>query len=256
MAVLTRLEPPILRVTLDRPKANAFDQTQLDDLTEAFRRVAAVDGGRVVLLDAEGETAFSAGADLGAVGPLAEPDGLSRWTAQAHALLDHIASLPIPVIAVIRRPAVGGGFELALACHLRVMSQTAHLALPEIKLGYLPSWAAVERLVPLVGLGLTTDLLLTGRKLFAEEALARGIVHRVADDADRAARELAETLARLPPLAVRAALEQVAGAARREPRESLRSRELVDLEKLVRTEDTVEGVMAFFEKRAPTFQGK
>lgn len=256
MAVHLDPSPPIARLTLSRPKANAFDQAQLDALGDAVERAGAVEGMRVLLLDAEGDVAFSAGADLGGVGPLAEPDGLARWTAQAQAVLDRLASFPVPVIAVLRRPAAGGGFELALACHFRVMARDAHLSLPEIRRGYLPSWAAVERLVPLVGASVTRDMLLTGRRMSADEALARGLVHRVADDADVAARALAEELAALPPLAISAGLEQVARVARGEPGDRIRARELEDLERLVRTEDTVEGVLAFFEKRSPVFKGR
>lgn len=256
VTIRSELEAPLLTLTLDRPKANAFDQAQLDALEQAFRQARDTAGVSVVILRGAGDRAFSAGADMGAVGPLAEPDGLSRWTAQARAVLDGIRDLPVPVIAAIQHPAVGGGFELALACHLRVMSQNAHLALPEIQRGYLPSWGALERLAPLAGPGIALDMLLTGRRVPAEEALARGLVHRVVDDAEAGARELAEHIASLPPLAVRAALSQMAGAARGDDVARIRERELADLEKLVRTEDTVEGVLAFFEKRKPRFKGR
>ena len=256
MTVHEALDPPILSLTLDRPKANAFDVDQVAALTGALERAAAVDGARVLVIKGAGDVSFSAGADMSATGPLAAPGGLEEWTKNAHAFLDRIASFPVPVIAAMRRPAVGGGFELALACHLRVLAKGAHVAIPEIHRGYLPSWAALERLVPLGGMALAADMLLTGRRVPADEALSRGVVHRVVDDAEAAAYELAELIAELPPLAVRAALDQLRGVEAGESRAAVRSRELADLERLVRTEDTVEGVLAFFEKRKPRFKGK
>jgi enoyl-CoA hydratase len=255
VAVVVDVAPPLVTLTLDRPKANAFDQDQLDALEAAVEQAASAPDVRVVILKGAGDVAFSSGADLGALGPLAEPAGLGRWTAQARRVLDRIAELPRPVIAALRRPAVGGGFELALACHFRVMGRSAHVALPEVRRGYLPSWGGLERLAPLVGLGSALELLATGRRVEADEALSRGIVQRVAVDADDAAVDLGRELAELPPLALAAAIGQVSGISRAESRADVRARELADLERLVRTEDTVEGVLAFFEKRAPRFKG-
>ncbi len=255
MAVFVEAAGPVAEIVMDRPKANAFDVEQVAALTAAFDDVRRRDDVRAVVLRARGEVAFSAGADLSSSGPLSSPGGLAGWTANAHRMLDAIADFRVPVVAALRRPAVGGGFEVALACHFRVLGAGAHVALPEIHRGYLPSWAAVERLAPLVGASVALDLLVTGRRVEPDEALRLGLVQRVSDDAEGAARELALSLAQLPPLAVAAALDQVRGIASGDARGVVRAREIADLERLVATGDTMEGILAFFQKRTPTFKG-
>lgn len=263
MTVHCESEGFIATITLDRPPVNAFDGPQLEALASAVDQALAVPGARAVVLRASGERSFSAGADLKAVTVIAQGHGLGSWTELAHSTLDKIETARIPFVAALELPAVGGGFELALACHFRVISAGAYVALPEVDRGYLPSWGAVERLRRLVGVGVLMDLVLTGRQVPASEALELGLVHRVASDSSdssgssgalKAANALAARLAELPPLAVTAALGQVALLER--PRAELRRQEYADLERLLQTHDTMEGLLAFFEKRTPRFQGR
>ncbi len=253
MTVRCESEGFLVTITLDRPPVNAFDGPQLEALAGAVDEALAVPEARAVLVRAAGQRSFSAGADLKSVTMIAQEHGMEAWIGLAHSTLDKIEKAPIPFVAALELPAVGGGFELALACDFRVMSTEAHVALPEVDRGYLPSWGAIERLRRLVGVGVVTDLVVTGRQIGAAEALQLGLVHRVATDALVEATALARRLAELPPLAVRAALAQVALLDR--PRAELREQEYSDLERLLKTEDTMEGLMAFFEKRPPRFRG-
>ncbi len=244
----------LVTLTLDRPPVNAFDGPQLEALSAAVDQALAVPEARVVLVRAAGDRSFSAGADLKAVTVIAQDSGLAGWIGLAHSTLDKIEASPIPFVVALERPAVGGGFELSLACHFRVMSTCAYVALPEVDRGYLPSWGAVERLRRIVGTGIVTDLVVTGRQVGAAEALQLGLVHRVAPDALAEATALAGRLAELPPLAVGAALGQIGLLDKARP--EVQEREYADLERLLQTQDTMEGLMAFFEKRPPRFQGR
>ncbi len=214
MTVRAELTPPILILSLDRPKANAFDQAQLDALASAVEEAEAVDGARALVIRATQETRTARAPSTG-VRPFRWARRIRALDGLAHATLDRIAGFPVPVIAALQRPAVGGGFELALACHLRVMGRDAHLSLPEIHRGYLPSWAGLERLVPLVGLGLAADLVLTGRRVRRTKRWREGWSTQVADGHRAPLRAGAGQgrSRKLPPLAVRAAMGQLKGAS-------------------------------------------
>ena len=166
-------------------------------------------------------------------------------------------ALPLPVIAAVNGYALGGGCELALACHLRVAADTAVLGLPEVTLGVIPGYGGTQRLPRLIGPGRALDLILTGRMVKAPEALELGLVNRVVPAAEltAAVAALAEKLMAVGPLAQRAALEAVRGGLQGSLAEGLRlEAQLFGL--LCGTADMAEGTAAFLEKRKPAFSGK
>jgi enoyl-CoA hydratase len=163
----------------------------------------------------------------------------------------------VPVIAAVNGVAAGGGFELALACHLRVATHHATFTLPETKLGLLPAYGGTQRLARSVGTGRALAAMLAGDSVSADEALRLGIVNRVAerDQLLTEAESLAREVSAHAPLAVRACLEAVTRAARTTLAEGL-ALEAELFARLFSTEDVREGTRAFLEKRAPVFKGK
>ncbi|MDQ3746321.1 MAG: enoyl-CoA hydratase-related protein, partial [Acidobacteriota bacterium] len=165
---------------------------------------------------------------------------------------------PVPVIAAVNGLALGGGCELALACHLRVAASDAHFSLPETRLGAVPAYGGTRRLAHAVGRGRALAAMLAGEEIGADEALRLGLVNRVAaperllDEAEALARAVIDTSA---PLAVRACLEAVTRGARLSFDEALKLEAELFAE-LFSTEDVREGTRAFLEKRKPEFKGK
>jgi enoyl-CoA hydratase len=244
-------------LTIDRPQAlNAIDRETLGEIGAALDRLAADPAVRVVVVRGRGNRAFAAGADIG------ELSGLGEAAAQALALegqrvFDRIESFPKPVIAALNGFALVAGCVLAMACTLRVASDSAVLGQTEVRLGLFPGYGGTQRLPRLVGRGRALDLLVTGRHLAAEEAWRIGLVDRVvaAGDLDQEVRDLADGIARNAPLAVAACLEAVERGLSRDQAAGLEIEARL-FGKCFGTSDMKEGTRAFLEKREATFKGE
>lgn len=232
-------------LTLDRSPVNALNRALIDATGAAVADAASDHAVRAVVLYG-GRRAFSAGADLHELNGMA-PEARRAWIERGARLCDQIAALDKPSVAAIEGHCLGGGLELAMACHLRVSAVTAQLGQPEVKLGILPGFGGTRRLPWLVPPGVAAELLLTGEPISAERAFALGLVNRVAPSggALEAALDLAELLAARSPQAVGAILRVLRGAAA----------ELDAITTALAAPDGQEGIAAFLEKRAPRFGG-
>lgn len=247
----------IATVTLNRPKVlNALNAATFSDLHDAFVSLAADDAVRVILITGAGERAFAAGADIN---ELAATNGITgkELSLRGQAVFNLIEGCGKPVIACINGFALGGGCELALACALRLASESARLGQPEVKLGLLPGYGGSQRLPRLIGKGAALQLLLTGEIIDAQEALRLGLVNEVlpADRLLPRALELAQSIAAVAPLAVQQCLEAVHHGYDLPLGDALHlEASLFGL--LCGTEDKAEGTQAFLAKRKAEWKGR
>ena len=243
-------------VTVNRPKAlNALNVATVIEMGEVFHRLAADRGVRVVILTGAGEKSFVAGADIQEIRDLDLISG-KEFAARGIALYSFIEKMRVPVIAAVNGYALGGGCELAMACHIRLASENAKFGQPEINLGIIPGYGGTQRLPRHVGRGRALDLMLTGRMIPAEEALVWGLVSAVYPSAEllSAARKLAAELATKPRLAAAAILEAVDTGLQLGLDRGLQVEENL-FAYSCGTEDMKEGTSAFLEKRKPEFKG-
>jgi enoyl-CoA hydratase/carnithine racemase len=247
----------VATVRLDRPDAmNAISGQMADELAGALLRAAADPNVWVVVLGAEGEKAFCVGADLKERNRL-DDAGWLRNRILIRSLFDTLRALPQPTIASVFGYALGGGFELALNCDLIVASDDAVFGLPEVRVGILPGGGGTQVLSRKVGVARAKELVLTARRISAQEAFDMGLVTRVVerDALGRSTLELAEEICRNSPVAVREAKRAIDRGFEVPLEQGL---ELEDLawRRAVASEDRPEGIEAFNEKRDPQWKGR
>jgi enoyl-CoA hydratase len=255
--LLCEVKEQVAKVTLNRPEVlNALNARVFNELEHVFMTLALDAGVRIVLLTGAGEKAFAAGADINEIARLDIATGEAK-ARRGQEVFRNIETFGKPVIACINGFALGGGCELAMACTMRLASETARLGQPEVKLGLIPGYGGTQRLPRLVGQSMALKLLMTGEMLSAGEALRIGLVDEVVapNRLMERAGELAKTIVGMAPLAIGACMEAVRWG------NDLGLVAGTDVEaeifgRLCGTADKAEGTKAFLEKRAAVWTGK
>jgi enoyl-CoA hydratase/carnithine racemase len=244
-------------ITIDHPPANAFDTQTVTDLNNAFDEAIANPEVKVIIITGAGQF-FVAGADINEIKALKGYDDAFAVVRAGQQLFEKIEGAKKPVIAAINgRACLGGGNELAMACHLRIAEDSVQFGQPEIKLGIIPGWGGTQRLPRLVGKGRALEIILTGDNIKAQEAYRIGLVNKVVPVGTviREAKRWAKVLSMWGGVAMGAAIQSVNEGLDKELGEGVKN-EAHLFATLTATEDMREGVSAFLEKRRPRFQDK
>ena len=255
--VLSRDADGVRVLTIDRPdKLNALNRQTLEALDAAFAAAGEDPAVRAVVLTGSGGKAFVAGADIAEMNALTAIEG-REFSLLGQRLMRRIERLPKPVIAMVNGYALGGGLELAMACHLRMAADSARLGQPEVNLGLIPGFGGTQRLLRLAGRAATLELCLLGTPIDAARALQLGLVNRVvpAADLESETMKLAAQLASAAPLALRGVLDAVVLGGECGIEEGLQF-ETAQFALLFASEDMREGTDAFLAKRKPQFQNR
>jgi enoyl-CoA hydratase len=255
--LLSEIKDQVLHLTINREsKLNALNKETLAELADAISFAASNEDVRGVLLTGAGEKAFVAGADIAEFSSFNAEQGEQLALQGQTTVFDAIENCPKPVIAAINGFALGGGLELAMACHIRIAVRGVKLGLPEVSLGLIPGYGGTQRLTQLVGKGHAFEIITTADMFTAERASEIGLVNHVVPREELASKAL-ELLSRIimrAPLAVANAIVAVNAAT--DPKLNGFEVEISAFGKCFNTEDFKEGVSAFMEKRKPVFKGK
>ncbi|TCK83177.1 enoyl-CoA hydratase/isomerase family protein [Albibacterium bauzanense] len=232
-------------------KLNALNKDTLDELHHAIIDALREDNVKGVILTGTGEKAFVAGADIAEFSTFDSKEGKELAREEQSKVFDVIHQASKPIIAAINGFALGGGLELAMACHIRIAADHALMGLPEVSLGLIPGYGGTQRLTQLVGRGHALEIILTGDMIDANKALSIGLVNYVVPLSDliNKANTLLNKIATRSPRAISAAIRAVNASLSNEGYET----EINEFSNLFGTEEFKEGVLAFLEKRKPNF---
>jgi len=243
-------------VTLNRPPANAISAELVLELEAVVGELEPDASVRAVIVTGAGDRIFCGGADLTSAFSGGAGEDLAAFLRRGQAVLRRIETYEKPVIAAIQGHATGGGCEIAMACHLRVMKETARLGQTESNLGIIPGFGGTQRLPRLIGRTKALEYLILGTQIPAPEALALGLVNRLAKEGEtlQEAKTLARRIAERAPVATRLIIECVDRGLNGTLEQGIDAEMRAFLE-VLRTEDAAEGIQAFFSKRPPRFTG-
>ncbi|NOZ36243.1 MAG: enoyl-CoA hydratase [Chlorobi bacterium] len=254
--ILTEIKDGILTITLNRPKQlNALNKAVFTEVESIFTDIATKDEVKSILITGSGEKAFAAGADIKEFANFSVEEG-KELSANGQRIFKIIETFSKPVIAAVNGFALGGGLELAMACHIRLASDNARFGQPEVSLGVTPGYAGTQRLTQLIGKGKAMELLMTGAMIKADEALKLGLVNYVIPQGELIAKteELLKNIMKQSPVAVAGVIACV-DAYYTDGVDGFKA-EVKEFGKCFGTEDFKEGTDAFMNKRKADFPGK
>jgi enoyl-CoA hydratase len=247
------VENHVAVVIIARAPANALSSQLIEELSQLFDQLKTNEEVRVVLLHGEGKF-FSAGADIKEFTKHSVVESAAK---NGQEVFEKIEQLPKPVIAAIHGAALGGGLELAMSCHIRLVTEKAKLGLPELQLGIIPGFAGTQRLPRYVGTAKAAEMMFTSEPITGTEAVEWGLANHAYTDEELLpkAKEMAAKIAKKGPIALKAVIELL-NISKPESYYQGAKKEAELFTGLFKTEDAKEGITAFIEKRDPIFKGK
>jgi len=255
--IISELESGISRIIVNRPnKLNALNIATIEELHEAFQIANEDKNVRAIIVTGSGDKAFVAGADISEFANFDVEEGRNLSAQGQELLFDFVENLSTPVIAAINGFALGGGLELAMACHFRIASDNAKMGLPEVSLGVIPGYGGTQRLPQLVGKGRAMEMILTAGMIDANTALSYGLVNHVTSQEELIplAEKIAAKIIRNSPVAIKSAIKAI-NANFKDGVNGFKI-EIKQFGKCFGTDDFKEGTTAFLEKRKAEFPGE
>ena len=244
-------------ITINRPEQlNALNKQTIQELHEAFENAGKNEQVRVIVLTGSGDKAFVAGADIKEFANFTIEEGKALSRTGHDLLFNFIEKMEKPVIAAVNGYAFGGGLELAMSCHIRLVSENAVVGLPEVSLGVIPGYGGTQRLARLIGRGKATELVVSAGRLTANEAVQWGLMNHIysLENLKAEAISLAGKISKQSPAAIASALRSIHAGFVHE--HTGMETEIQEFGNCFGTEDFKEGTTAFIEKREPVFIGK